>query len=40
MGIVELLFSYKPLYDIFALVSIGLFFNEDINYSKINKKWI
>jgi len=40
MGVVELLFSYKPFYDIFALVSVGLFFNEDINYSKINKKWI
>ena len=24
----------------FALVSLVLFFNEDINYSKINKKWI
>ena len=40
MGVIELLFSYKPLYNLFALVSIGLFFNENINYSKINKKWI
>ncbi len=40
MGVIDLLFGYKPLYDIFALFSLVLEFNEDINYSKINKRWI
>ena len=40
MGVIDILFGYKPFYDIFALFSLVLEFNEDVNYSKINKRWI
>lgn len=40
MGVIDILFGYKPFYDIFALFSLVLEFNEDVNYSKITKRWI
>ena len=39
MGLIELI-KYKPLYNIFVLLSLGLYFNEKILYSKIEKNWI
>ena len=39
MGLIELI-KYKPLYNIFVLLSLGLYFNEKIQYSKIEKNWI
>lgn len=46
MGLVDLI-KYdgrirreKPLYNIFVLLSLGLYFNQKILYSKIEKRWI
>ena len=46
MGLVDLI-KYdgrirreKPLYNIFVLLSLGLYFNQKIIYSKIEKRWI
>ena len=39
-GVIELLNKYKPLYCLFSLISMELYFNENIYYSHIHKKWI
>ena len=39
MGLVDLI-KYKPLYSIFILLSLRLYFNENIAFSQIKKKWI
>jgi len=39
-GVIELLYKYKPLYCLFSLISMELYFNEHIFYSHIHKKWI
>jgi len=39
MGLIDLI-KYKPLYNIFVLLSLGLYFNENIQYSEIKKFWI
>lgn len=39
-GVIELLYKFKPLYCLFSTISMELYFNENIYYSHIHKKWI
>ena len=39
-GVIELLYKFKPLYCLFSAISMELYFNENIYYSHVHKKWI